>query len=456
MIMARTTPGGRIGDGWRFALFWGPMSEILDDPISERVLFGPFSGWRLQSVVAWILTEGRLIAQPTRLLEGVIEALRAAEAPVDRVAIAIGTLHPQISSWSLFWRAPMDHVTLSRRESGILMSESYIGSPVQPVRERGEIVRRRLDDIGPRDHATYHDLVAAGMTDYLALPMVFSDGSRNFVSFATTQPGGFIEEDVAKLSTLPIWLGPMFEAIEQRNLAVTLLNTYVGAQTGHQILQGLIRRGDGETIRAAIWYSDLRDFTAINEQLAPAEVIAMLNSYFELVAAAVTARGGEILQFIGDAILVIFRAPHDDDVRDACVAAVDSAIDALDSLAVVNNRRQRTGGPPIRFGVGLHVGAVTHGNVGSPDRLGFNVIGPAVNRTARIEDLTKQVGLPLLLSRDLAEVIGKPVRSCGFFPMKGVPEPQEVFALIDGPLDAASARRRAPQAKSPKAKKENP
>ena len=417
------------------------MSEILDDPISERVLFGPYSGWKLQSAVTWVLTEGRLIAQPTRFLEGVIDALRAAGAPIDRIAIAIGTLHPQIGSWSLFWKAPMDHVELSHRERGILMSDSYIGSPVQPVRERGEVVRRRLDNIGPQDHATYHDLVAVGMTDYLALPMVFSDGSRNFVSFATAQPGGFADEDVAKLSTLPIWLGPMFEAIEQRNLAVTLLNTYVGAQTGHQILQGLIRRGDGETIRAAIWYSDLRDFTAINEQLAPAEVIAMLNSYFELVAAAVTARGGEVLQFIGDAILVIFRAPHEDDVKDACIAAVDSAVDALDSVAVVNHRRQRAGDLPIRFGVGLHVGAVTHGNVGSPDRLGFNVIGPAVNRTARLEDLTKQVGVPLLLSRELATISEKPVRSCGFYPMKGVAEPQEVFALVDGPLGPTMARR---------------
>jgi adenylate cyclase len=279
------------------------------------------------------------------------------------------------------------------------------------------------------------------------MPMAFSDGHRNFASFATRTPGGFSDDDIAKLSTLPIWLGPIFEQIEQRNVAVTLLNTYVGSQTGHQILHGLIKRGDGETIRAAIWYSDLRDFTAINEELPPSEVLAMLNGYFEFVAAAVTARGGEILQFIGDAILVIFRIPDDGDDKPACNAALDSAVDAFDSLAVLNSRRLRAGHLAIRFGVGLHVGVVTHGNVGSLDRLGFNVVGPAVNRTARIEDLTKVVGVPLLMSRELAAQIDRPVESRGAHRMKGVAEPQEVFALIGGPQDPAAIHHKPVQEK---------
>ncbi|MBI3517032.1 MAG: adenylate/guanylate cyclase domain-containing protein [Proteobacteria bacterium] len=416
------------------------MSVIDLEPTSERALFGPLPGWSLQSVVAWILNEGRLIAQPTRLLEGLVNELRSAGAPVDRMIIGVGTLHPQIETWSVIWSAKLDRVEYWTGERGIFDSDSYIGSPVQAVRERGEIVRRRLDDIGADDASIYRDLVADGMTDYIAMPLPFSDGHRNFASIATRAPGGFTDEDILKLTTFPLWLGPIFEAIEQRNVAVTLLNTYVGSQTGHQILQGLIRRGDGDMIRAAIWYSDLRDFTMLNEQLAPSEVIAVLNSYFELVAAAVTARGGEILQFIGDAVLVIFRAPEDSDIRDACSAAVDSAIDALAGLAVLNSRRSRAGQPPIRFGVGLHVGAVTHGNVGSLDRLGFNVIGPAVNRTARLENLTKEVGVPLLMSPELARAVDRPTRSCGFFAMKGVAEPQEVFGLVDGPLDPRSVR----------------
>jgi adenylate cyclase len=421
------------------------MSDVRAPPLPEYALFDPLPGWPLQEVAGWILTEGRLIAQPARLLEGLVQALGSAAAPVQRISIAVGTLHPQIASWSVGWNIKTGRVAHHRRERSIIMMDSYIGSPVQPVRERGETVRRRLHDVGPEDHAFYHDAVADGMTDYLAMPLLFSDGHYNFISFSTSAPGGFTDADIIKLSTLPMWLGPIFEQIEQRNVAVTLLNTYVGSQTGHQILHGLIQRGDGETIRAALWYSDLRDFTAINEQLPPREVLAMLNSYFEFVAAAVTARGGEILQFIGDAILVIFRIPDDGDDRAACNAALDSAVDALDSLAVLNSRRVRAGQMAIRFGVGLHVGVVTHGNVGSLDRLGFNVVGPAVNRTARIEDLTKLVGVPLLMSRELAAQIDRPVESRGAHLMKGVAESQEVFALVDGPQDTAGLQHRPAQ-----------
>jgi adenylate cyclase len=413
------------------------MSDVIAEPLLEPALFGGLPGWPVPPVVSWILAEGRLITHPARLTEGVIQQLRRAGAPLDRLTMSIQTLHPQIGAWSLYWDHTQNQADLTRRERGVLISDDYIGSPVQDVRERGQTVRRRMRDVVPEDHSTYQRLVAQHMTDYLALAMNFSDGHRNFVSFGTTAPDGFSDHDIAKLATLPVWLAPIFEAIEQRNVAVTLLNTYVGTQTGHQILHGLIKRGDGETIRAAIWYSDLRDFTAINEQLPPSEVLAMLNAYFEFVAAAVTARGGEILQFIGDAILVIFRAPEEADVKPACVAAVDSAVDALDSLAVLNNRRVRSGHLPIRFGVGLHVGVVTHGNVGSLDRLGFNVVGPAVNRTARLENLTKAVGVPLLMSRELAAEVDRPIESRGFFPMKGVAAPQEVFALVDGPADPA-------------------
>jgi adenylate cyclase len=412
---------------------------MTESAILERVLSDSLPGWKLQPVVIWIIAEGRLISDPVRLIEGFVQVLRTAGAPVDRLMVGISTLHPQLVAWSVYWDVKEDRVKYIRRERGVMISGSYDGSPLQTVREHGTILRRRLQDIGSNDHATYHELVADRMTDYLAVPLIFSDGRRNFVSFATSSPIGFTDDDLAKLATLPLFFGPIVEAIEQRNVALTLLKTYVGGQTGHQILQGLIKRGDGETIRAALWYSDLRNFTMINEQLPPHEVLAMLNSYFEFVAAAVTARGGEILQFIGDAILVIFRVPDDGDDRVACNAALDSAVDALDSLAVLNSRRVRAGQMAIRFGVGLHVGVVTHGNVGSLDRLGFNVVGPAVNRTARIEALTKLVGVALLMSSEVAAHSDRPVESRGAHLMKGVAEPQEVFALVDSPEDTTGS-----------------
>jgi len=155
----------------------------------------------------------------------------------------------------------------------------------------------------------------------------------------------------------------------------------------------------------------------------------MLNAYFEHVDAAVTPRGGEILRFIGDAMLIVFPAQTRREIDAACRAAVDAALDAFANLATLNHRRHRAGEPQIRFGVGLNVGEVIYGNVGAPDRLDFTVMGPAVNRTARLEGLTKTLGVPLLMSAEFAAHLDVPLRSLGAQQMKGVPRAQEVFAL---------------------------
>ena len=155
-----------------------------------------------------------------------------------------------------------------------------------------------------------------------------------------------------------------------------------------------MKRGDGDRIEAAFWYSDLRGFTALSESLSATQLLQLLNEYFENCAAAAAARGGEILQFIGDAILIVFEIKRPQDEAAVCDAALDAAIDAFASIAVVNHRRRNTGLPEIEFGLGLHIGTVTHANVGSPNRLAFNVVGPAVNKTARLQSMTKEAGVP--------------------------------------------------------------
>ncbi|MFN0318360.1 MAG: adenylate/guanylate cyclase domain-containing protein, partial [Burkholderiales bacterium] len=155
----------------------------------------------------------------------------------------------------------------------------------------------------------------------------------------------------------------------------------------------------------------------------------LLNEYFENCAAAAAARGGEILQFIGDAILIVFEIKRPGDESMVCDAALDAAIDAFASVAVANHRRRNAGLPEIEFCLGLHIGTVTHANVGSPNRLAFNVVGPAVNKTARLQSITKEAGVPLLLSKELAAHIKRPVRSIGHFDLRGVSGPQEMFTL---------------------------
>jgi adenylate cyclase len=207
------------------------------------------------------------------------------------------------------------------------------------------------------------------------------------------------------------------------------MNTYVGKRTSEKVLAGMVKRGDADVISAALWYSDLRNFTHLTETLPAEQVLEMLNEYFEFVSAAVTARGGEILRFIGDAMLIVF--PIDDNMckQTACNAAIDSAIDARNTLASLNHQRRRHGQPTIEFGVGLNVGEVIYGNVGAPDRLDFTVMGPAVNRTARLESLTRELSCDILFSQKFSELIETRSEFLGNHEMKGISEPQAVYAL---------------------------
>ena len=308
--------------------------------------------------------------------------------------------------------------------------DTYIGSPMAHVTETGTPFRRRLSDLDEeRDHRLMFELASKGATDYLALPLTFSDGSISNLVVVSDARDGFCESDVSKFTELVPFIAPVFEVFATRMLARTLLDTYVGPRTGQRVLSGQIRRGDGEIIHAAIWISDLRDFTPLTETLEPKDLLALLNSYFEAVAAAVTARGGEILSFIGDAMLVVFPVTQSISPSHACSAAVDAVTDAFTGLAATNMRRTRSNLPAINFGVGLHLGEVIYGNVGAPDRLDFTVMGPAVNRTARLESLTKQLGSPLLMSGEVASSISQETISLGFHNLKGVAEQQEVYAL---------------------------
>ena len=197
---------------------------------------------------------------------------------------------------------------------------------------------------------------------------------------ATDIARGFGARDLANFEQLSHALGAALEAAATHRIAETLLDTYVGHRSGRRILSGQIQRGAADVIEAAIWYADLRDFTALSEKLPSARLLEMLNAYFELVAQAVTPRGGEILRFMGDAMLILFPADKKGHLGAACAAAMDAALDAFARAETINHRRRLDSCPEIRFGVGLNAGQVVYGNVGAPDRLDFTVIGPAVNR----------------------------------------------------------------------------
>ncbi len=379
----------------------------------------------IAAIVEWLGDGARSAPTSESVLAELCRRLVEAGMPLARGAVFVRTLHPQVMGRRFTWR-PDSGVTVFEAPHRIRDTADYRDSPIPYLSQTLAPLRRRLT-ADSLDFPVLYEFKDQGMTDYLAVPLVFTNGEVHGASWATDRPGGFADAEIAALLAVCRALAHVAEIRALRRTATTLLETYVGRRSGARILSGHIRRGDVEALDAALWYSDLRDFTGLNERLAPTDLLDLLNAYFLAVGTAVADHGGEVLQFIGDAALAVF--PVGDAGRpEACRQALAAARAALGAAAADNRQRDDAGQPPIRFGIGLHVGAVSWGNVGSLDRLGLNVVGPAVNRTARIEGLTKELGTPLLLSEDFALAAGEPCRPVGRHTLRGVPEPQAVYA----------------------------
>ena len=308
-------------------------------------------------------------------------------------------------------------------------------SPLYYVYKTGEVARRRLTGPpGDDDFPIMAELRAEGFTDYLITPLEMAGNRRQAATWATSHPSGFSDADIATIVSLLPALAACTETRALRRMLKGLLSVYLGPQAGLRVLDGTIRRGEGETIAAAIWLCDLRDFTGISEALPSEDVIHLLNEYFELMAAPVTEHGGEVLKFIGDAMLAIFPIQDDLDRDRACRTALSAAQEALVRLAATNSTRRAKGEREIELGLALHTGPVMYGNIGAPDRLDFTVIGPAVNLTARIANLCRPLGRQLLASARFASPCGSQLVSLGRHAMRGLVEPQEVFGLPDAEL----------------------
>jgi adenylate cyclase len=387
------------------------------------------SDWSLQPVIDWLVSAGRLITDNHRFTQELATQLAKSGAPVDGLRIMIRTLNPQVLAFTNFWSSTNNMTRTAIASHGVRSTDRYLGSPLQIVLEEHRSLHQPLAELPENPHAAYAELLADGYTDYLAIPVEFSDGAFSAIVFSTKKADGFSAADIDRLHRLRDFLAAILELQSIRHTAISVMNTYVGKRTGGKILSGMVQRGDADIINAAIWFSDLRNFTPLTENLPSDQLLDLLNSYFECVAAAVSARGGEILRFIGDAMLIVFPIDENISSKTAANAAIDAAIDAGNALETLNHRRRRHGQAMIEFGVGLNIGEVVYGNVGAPDRLDFTVMGPAVNRAARLESLTKTLGSNILFSLAFAELIDQPVRNMGEHEMKGIAGLSPVFAL---------------------------
>jgi adenylate cyclase len=371
----------------------------------------------------WLVDGAPGATQSTDIVERVGRDLVAAGLPLDRVHVFVTTLHPTVLGRQFRWSIDEPVKTLELTLA-IQQSAAFAQSPLTTVRKTRIEVRRKLEGaLAKDDFGVLHDLKTEGFTDYLCAPLAFVSGETHAATFATRSKGGFSDEHLATIRRILRPLSRVAEIYALQRVASNLLSTYVGRNSGDRILNGRIMRGDMETLRAVIWFSDLRGFTSLSARLPPRAIIDLLNELFDCQVPAIEKHGGEVLKFIGDGLLGIF--PFDDDLDARAADALSAANDAFAALDV----RNAAAPEPIRFGLALHVGEVAYGNIGGASRLDFTAIGPAVNVAARLEGLTGKLDRRVVVSSELAAHVRVALEDLGAFELKGVPEKQHVFAI---------------------------
>jgi adenylate cyclase len=388
-------------------------------------------------VVHWLTNETR----EQRFIDNIFAEmgirLQQAGIPVKRATLHLLIYHPQWLGARIMWADGMRESEIARVDYDVRERSEYIGSPANEIQDGATEVREDLErdpSLG-RKHAVYDEMRAKGLTDYVAWPLYHTLGKRHIVTFATDHPGGFDDAHIAGLKRLLPVLALVSEIRMKNRLARTLLETYVGTHAGELILAGATRRGSGTTVHAAIMICDLRDFTRISDNWPRDDVIDLLNDYFDAISEPVTRHGGEILKFMGDGLLAIFPLSE----PSACANLLHAVTEARQAMAALNEKNNGSGRAPLNFGIGIHVGDVMYGNIGSRTRLDFTVIGPAVNMASRLETLTKQLGKPVLLSRAFADFVERDfvLERLGEHSVRGFSDPIELFAY---PAEGADLR----------------
>ncbi len=379
-------------------------------------------------IAGWLLKDAWKAGSAADLARQFLGFLRSIGCLVDRSTVIIPTLHPQIFATVLVWRADAPDIRTVYEPHDILHQPRFADSPFAPIIRGAGGVRRRLEDADVKlDFPVVRDLHKEGATDYVAMPLRFSDGQINVISMTCFARGGFSTAHLGQIYEVLPMLGRLFEVHAQRRTAIALLETYVGRDTGRRVLNGLVRRGDGEHINAVIWFCDFRGSSTLAESMPRDLYLEQLNRFFYCMAGAVLKKGGEVLKYIGDAVLAIF--PTSAGVEQACRSALQAAALAADRVRASNAEHPDL--PPMRFGIGLHIGTVTYGNIGVPQRLDFTVIGAAANEASRIESMTKELNRELLASAAFAAHVPGKLVSAGRHRLKGLEGDHELFGLPD-------------------------
>jgi adenylate cyclase len=404
---------------------------------------------RLEEVRAWVTKAGLSGMSEPDLLRGFSKGLHKAGLPVGRSLIVIDTLHPVHEGRVFRWRSDQASESevreYGRTGQGGEAAESWRRSPFYHLFHSGEsYVRRRFSDPDGPEFPIFDEFREQGQTDYLALIHRFAEDSVIgemdciYSSWTTEHEDGFTPEMLGALKQLFPALALAIKAASLARILETLVETYLGRDAGRRVLQGRIERGVADRIEAVLWFSDLRGFTSVTDSMPPEEVIPLLNDYAEATISAIHEAGGDVLKLIGDGTLAIFTAERNED---ACRCALHAEALMRSRVAALNERRRAERLATTSPYLGLHIGEVFYGNIGSQERLDFTVIGPAVNEVSRIGQMCRSAERDVLTSSAFAEAACSEDRNrlvcVGRYALRGVGRAQELFTLEPGqPLAA--------------------
>ncbi|MCB9742166.1 MAG: adenylate/guanylate cyclase domain-containing protein [Alphaproteobacteria bacterium] len=378
----------------------------------------------------WLIEQASRCPSGGALLGELVRRLREAGVPVSRAAVGVRVLHPMVRD--ITWVIDGEGRVAEHRPYGhdIEDSPAYLRSPIRALHRGAAELHRPL--VGPEavlDYPVLQELAEAGFTAWAGFGFSSSTGAPNAATFTTDAPGGFSEAQLALLREIVPALALVLEIRVQRIVAEALLGTYLGQDAGQRVLAGQVRLGDIEAIRAVIWLSDLRGFTRRSDSMSREALLRVLNALFERQVGPVQEQGGEVLKFMGDGLLAIFRVDAYESPRAACEAALRAARDTLSRLDDYNAAGGEGG--PLQLGLALHLGDVVFGNMGAPDRMDFTVIGEAVNLASRVERLCKQLQRDVLMTGAVADSLGEDaaLEAMGRHSLPGLAEPADVYAL---------------------------
>jgi len=428
-------------------MFGAPPHRLAGWPgAPSATMIGAMTEYEIAKLASWLAKAGLEGRTETALVEGFCNRAVAGGLPLARAMVLIDTLHPIHEGRAFRWEREKPEVTLTEygRTAEGEAAERWRTSPLYRLFMSDEsLLRLRVTAEAEAEFPSFAEFRESKFTDYVAIINRFAqDGAIGemdcvYSYWTTDRADGFSDDEVGALKRLTPFLGLAIKSASLGRIASTLVETYLGRDAGRRVLRGRIERGVADRIKTVLWFSDLRNYTRISDSAPPEEIIPLLNDYAEAIISSINEHDGDVLKLIGDGVLAIFPA---EERAQACAAALDAAGAAREAVAALNARRLEKGLPATDMYLGLHLGEVFYGNIGSKERLDFTVVGPAVNEVSRIAAMCRSVDQPILISAAFAASVADERRafaSVGRFALRGVGKPQELFTLD---WDAALAR----------------